>query len=51
MFRTETETVADLIWGLMNVGSYRALVLERGWPLDRYGAWMRDTLRLQVGAS
>jgi AcrR family transcriptional regulator len=44
------DTVADLLWGLMNVGSYRALVIERGWSLDRYGSWVRDTLRLQVGA-
>lgn len=43
-------TFADLLWGLMNVGSYRALVVERGWPLDRYGSWVRNTLRLQTGA-
>jgi hypothetical protein len=34
----------------MNTGSYRALVLERGWSLDRYRSWVRDSLRLQIGA-
>ena len=40
---------ADLFWGLMNVGTYRSLVLERGWSLDQYRDWVRTTIRLQIG--
>lgn len=41
---------ADMYWGLMNPGTYRALVIERGWPLDQYQRWVRHTIRLQIGA-
>ena len=40
---------ADLLWGLLNVGTYRSLVVERDWSLDQYGHWVRTTLRLQIG--
>jgi AcrR family transcriptional regulator len=43
-------TFADMVWGLMNIGTYRNLVIERGWPLDRYCLWVRNTIRLQMGA-
>lgn len=43
-------TFADMLWGLINIGTYRSLVIERGWPLDRYGRWVRNTIRLQIGA-
>src|SRR5919107_748432 len=41
---------ADMLWGLMNIGTFRNLVLARGWPLDQYRCWVRDTIRLQIGA-
>ncbi len=41
---------ADLLWGLLNVGTYRSLVVEREWSLDQYEQWVGTTLRLQVGA-
>ena len=41
---------ADLIWGLLNVGTYRSLVVERDWSLDQYEQWVGTTLRLQVAA-
>ncbi len=41
---------ADMLWGLMNVGTYRNLVIERGWSLDQYRRWVRDTIRLQISA-
>jgi AcrR family transcriptional regulator len=44
------ELFTDMLWGLMNIGTYRNLVVERGWPLDRYQRWVRDTIRLQIGA-
>ena len=43
-------TFADMLWGLMNIGTYRNLVIERGWSLDDYRRWVRNTIRLQIGA-
>jgi AcrR family transcriptional regulator len=43
-------TFADMLWGLINVGTYRSLVIERGWSLDQYRRWVRDTIHLQIGA-
>ena len=43
-------TFADMLWGLMNIGTYRNLVIERGWSLDRYRRWVRNTIRLQISA-
>ena len=42
---------ADMLWGLMNVGTYRNLVIERGWSLEQYRGWVRDTIRLQIAAA
>jgi hypothetical protein len=42
--------LADMLGGLMNAGTYRALVIERGWSLDQYGSWVRDTVRRHIGA-
>jgi AcrR family transcriptional regulator len=39
---------ADMLWGLVNVGTYRGLVIERGWSLDHYRRWVGDTVRLQL---
>jgi AcrR family transcriptional regulator len=44
-------TFADVLWGLISVGTYRSLVIERGWSLNRYRRWVRDTIRLQIGAA
>lgn len=41
---------ADMLWGLTGVGTYRSLVLERGWSLEQYRRWVRDTIRLQISA-
>ncbi len=43
-------TFADMLWGLMNTGTYRSLVVERGWSLDQYKRWVRNTIRLQISA-
>ena len=42
---------ADMLWGLMSVGTYRSLVIERGWSLDQYRLWVRNKIRLQIGAT
>jgi AcrR family transcriptional regulator len=43
-------TFADMMWGLLNDGTYRSLVIERGWSLDQYRCWVRKTIRLQISA-
>jgi AcrR family transcriptional regulator len=42
--------LADMLWGLVSVGTYTSLVNERGWSLDRYRRWVRDTIRLHIRA-
>jgi AcrR family transcriptional regulator len=42
-------TFADMLWGLNSLGTFRNLVIERGWSIDRYAGWVRDTIRLQLG--
>src|ERR687889_16325 len=41
----------DMLWGLLNVGTFRNLVLERGWPLDQSRCGVHDTIGLQIGAA
>ncbi len=41
---------ADMLWGLLNVGTYRSLVIERGWSLDQYRRWVRNTIRREISA-
>jgi len=43
-------TFADMLWGLLNIGTYKNLVIERSWSLDQYRRWVRDTIRLQIKA-
>jgi len=40
----------DMVWGLLNLGTFRNLVVERGWSLEQYRDWVRDTIRLHIGA-
>lgn len=47
--RMRAGMLADMLWGLVSVGTYRSLVIERGWSLDQYRRWVRDAVRLQIG--
>jgi AcrR family transcriptional regulator len=47
--RMSARTFADLFWGLGSLGTFQNLVLERGWSVDRYVRWVRETIRLQLG--
>ncbi|MQB02222.1 MAG: TetR family transcriptional regulator, partial [Actinobacteria bacterium] len=38
-------TAADILWAFSNEEIYRELIQERGWPPDRYEAWMARTLK------
>jgi len=35
---------ADVLWLLNDSSPYHRLVVEQGWPADRYEAWLADTL-------
>lgn len=41
-------TFADILWGLTSLGTFRSLVIERGWLTDRLTRWVRDTIRTQL---
>jgi AcrR family transcriptional regulator len=47
--KMDAVTFADMLWGLINAGTYRALVVERGWSFYEYEHWVRNTIRLQIG--
>jgi AcrR family transcriptional regulator len=36
---------ADIIWAVLSLENYEALVVERGWAPDEYAAWALDALR------
>ncbi len=38
------EQATDLIWTLTSADVYRMLVVDRGWPADRYEGWSESTL-------
>lgn len=40
-------TAADILWGLLSLGTFVNLVVERGWSPDRFVAWVRATVRAQ----
>lgn len=29
-------TFADVMWGLLSLGTFQNLVIERGWSIDRF---------------
>lgn len=44
----EPAQAADILWTLLDPGLYAALVRDRGWPRERFRAWLGDTLRDQL---
>jgi AcrR family transcriptional regulator len=38
-------TFADILWGLLSVGTFQSLVVQRGWSLDRFTRWVQSTIR------
>jgi AcrR family transcriptional regulator len=45
------EALADMLWGLVSVGTFTSLVNERGWSLAQYERWVRDSIRLHLSAN
>lgn len=43
-----SRTATDLLWAFSNEELYRELVMERGWPADRFERWLARTLRAQL---
>ena len=41
---TDIDSAVDLLWLYMSPDLYFRLVHERGWPPDRFRAWLADTL-------
>jgi AcrR family transcriptional regulator len=40
----DLEEVRDVLWTYIAVELYELLVLERGWPLDRYTEWIANAI-------
>jgi AcrR family transcriptional regulator len=49
--KMRAETFADLWWGLASLGTFRNLVIERGWSVDRWTRWVHETIRAQLIAA
>ncbi len=49
--RTSAGTFADMLWGLGSLGTFQNLVIERGWSIDRWTRWVRNTIRAQLIAT
>jgi AcrR family transcriptional regulator len=40
----DLDEVRDVLWNYLAVDTYERLVLVRGWPLERYSAWLARTI-------
>jgi AcrR family transcriptional regulator len=40
----DVEEVRDVLWNYLAIDTYERLVLIRGWPLERYSAWLARTI-------
>ncbi len=49
--RMRVGTFADIMWGLTSLGTFQNLVIERGWSVDHFVAWVRQTMRAQLAAN
>ncbi len=46
--RMRVATFTDVMWGLLSLGTFQNLVIERGWSIDRFITWVRATIRAQL---
>ena len=44
----DQETAADIVFVLNDPALYRTLVLERGWPVEKFKAWLARTMQEQL---
>lgn len=47
--RPDTADLVDVLWAQTSVEVYRLLVVESGWPAERYEAWLTVTLCREFG--
>ena len=40
----DLDEVRDVLWNYLAIDTYERLVLIRGWPLERYSAWLARTI-------
>jgi hypothetical protein len=36
--------VRDVLWNYLAIDHYERLVLDRGWPFDRYERWLAEAI-------
>lgn len=44
----DVDTATDIIWALASPQLYRLLTVDRGWSSERWEAWLRDSLTIQI---
>lgn len=44
----DVDRAADIVWTLLSLENYEALVVKRGWPVDDYAAWALQTLKASL---
>jgi hypothetical protein len=44
----DVDEVRDVLWTCTAVELYELLVLERGWSLDRYAAWITRSITAAI---
>ena len=44
----DVSRATDIMWTVLSVETYEALVIARGWTADDYEAWVLDTLRASL---
>ena len=49
--RMRVGTFADIMWGLISIGTFHSLVIERGWSLNRFVAWVRQVMQAQLSGT
>lgn len=43
--RVRVGEAQDILWNLISVDQYERLVMQRGWPLERFKAWLTHALQ------
>ena len=44
----DLDTATDILWLLKDPALYTALVVDRGWPAERYEAWLAHAMQLSL---
>ena len=42
----DVEAAADIVWYFNDPETYYKFVISRGWPVERFESWLRDTMQL-----